>query len=75
MGRWRVSGCGEARPPERVTVGHYPGRQSTTRPIQAAWFASPFNLYEGDPYDPNPERVAANQILTFKPPKPQPWFQ
>jgi len=39
------------------------------------WFASPFALYEGDPYDPNPEKTAADLILTFKPPRPKPWLQ
>jgi 1-acyl-sn-glycerol-3-phosphate acyltransferase len=42
-----------------------------SRPRRPAWFASPFALYEGDPYDPNPEKTAADLILTFKPPTPK----
>jgi 1-acyl-sn-glycerol-3-phosphate acyltransferase len=33
------------------------------------------NLYEGDPYDPAPERTKAEQILTFVEPRPVRWLQ
>ena len=46
-----------------------------SRPRRTAWFASPFARYEVDPYDPNPEKTAADLILTFKPPTPKPWLQ
>jgi 1-acyl-sn-glycerol-3-phosphate acyltransferase len=32
-------------------------------------------LYDGDPYDPAPERTKAEQILTFVEPRPVPWLQ
>jgi 1-acyl-sn-glycerol-3-phosphate acyltransferase len=32
-------------------------------------------LYEGDPYDPAPERTKAEQILAFVEPRPVPWLQ
>lgn len=56
-------------------MGPYQGLRSTSRPVRPAWFASPFSLYEPDPYDPNPEKTAADLILTFKAPKPKPWLQ
>ncbi len=46
-----------------------------SRPVRPAWFASPFGRYEPDPYDPDPEKAAADLILTFKAPKPKPWLQ
>ncbi len=46
-----------------------------SRPRRPAWFTSPFAVYEADPYDPHPEKTAADLILTFKPPTPAPWLQ
>jgi 1-acyl-sn-glycerol-3-phosphate acyltransferase len=44
-------------------------------PGRPAWFPNPVTLYEADPYDQNPEKTAADLILTFRPPEPKAWLQ